>query len=154
MVMQNVLALPFGDGLTGWIDTRDIAAVAAAALTEDGHQGETYTLTGPAAISMTEIAATLSEVTGRNIVFQHLTDEQWVQSMLAMGRTEVDAHATLALIAKTRDGHLTQTTDEVERLIGRKPRTFEEFARDHAELLTMLANTPPPEMPPPGPADS
>ncbi len=150
MVMQNMLTLPFGEGLTGWIDTRDIAAVAATALTEDGHEGKTYTLTGPAAISMTEIATILSEVTGRTIGFQHLTDEQWIGAMLAMGRTEVDAHATLALIAKTRDGHLTQVTDDFERLVGRKPRTFEEFARDHAGLLTALANTPPPEMPPPG----
>ncbi len=150
MVMQNVLALPFGEGLTGWIDTRDIAAVAAMALTEAGHEGKTYTLTGPAAISLTDVAAILTQVTGRDIRFQHLTDEQWVQAMLAMGRPEIEAHATLALIAKTRDGYLTQITDEFESLTGCKPRTFEDFARDHAGLLTMLANTPPPPMPPAG----
>lgn len=148
MVMQNMLALPFGNGRTGWIDTRDIAAMAVKALTEDGHEGQIYTPTGPAAITMSEIAAILADVTGKPIGFQHLTDEQWVQAMLAMGRLEVDAHATLALIAKTRDGHLPHVTDDVERVIGRKPRTFEAFARDHAELLTGLANTPPPPMPP------
>ncbi|MEM7584405.1 MAG: NAD(P)H-binding protein, partial [Acidobacteriota bacterium] len=124
MVMQHVLALPFGDGVTGWIDTRDIAAVAAVALMEDGHAGQAYTLTGPAAISLSDIAGILSEVTGHAIHFQHLTDEQWVQAMLAMGRAEVDAHATLALISKTRDGHLPHVTDEVERLTGNKARTF------------------------------
>ena len=140
MIMQNLLALPFGDGRTGWIDTRDIAAMAVKALTEDGHEGKIYTPTGPAAISLAEIAGVLTEVTGRAIRFQHLTDDQWVQAMLAMGRLEVDAHATLALMAKTRDGHLTQVTDDVERVTGRPARSFEEFARDHAAMLTGLAN--------------
>ena len=146
MVMQRLLALPFGDGVAGWVDTRDIAAVAARALLEDGHEGRTYTPTGPATISLGEIAETLSQVTGCEIRFQHLTDDQWVEAMLAAGRLEVDARATLALISKTRDGHATQLTDDVERVTGAKPRSFAQFARDHAEILTSLANTPPPQV--------
>ena len=147
MVMQRVLAMPFGDGVAGWVDTRDIATVVGKALLEDGHEGQIYTPTGPATISLTEIAAILSQVTGCEIPFQHLTDDQWVEAVLAAGRLEVDARATLALISKTRDGHATQVTDDVERITGEKPRSFEQFARDHAPLLTSLANTPlPPHM--------
>ncbi len=146
MIMQRLLAMPFGDGIAGWVDTRDVAAVAAKALLEDGHEGQVYTPTGPAAINLTEIAEMLSRATGCEIRFQHLTDDQWVEAMLAAGRLEVDARATLALISKTRDGHATQVTDDIERITGEKPRSFEQFAIDHAAVLTSLANTP---LPPP-----
>ncbi len=149
MVMQNMLAMPFGEGRAGWLDTRDLAAMVVKALTVDNHENKIYTPTGPAAISLTEIADSLSRATGRQIGFMHLTDEQWVEAMLAVGRPEVEAHATLALISKTRDGHATQITDDVERVTGRKPRSFEDFAGDHAEALTGIANTP---APPPGAA--
>lgn len=149
MVMQHLLALPFGDGRAAWVDTRDIAALAAVTLLEDGHEGRVYTPTGPEAITLSQIAAVLSEVTGREIRFRHLSDDEWVAAMLAAGRHEVDARATLALIAKTRDGHATQVTGDVERLTGEKPRSFERFARDHAEALTALADAPPPPGPPP-----
>lgn len=151
MVMQNLLALPFGEGQAAWADTRDIAAMVATALLEDGHEGAVYTPTGPETISLAEIAGILSDVTGKDIPFQHLTDEQWVAAMLAAGRHEMDAKATLALISKTRDGHATQVTDDVERVTGEKPRSFAEFARDHAQVLTAFANTPMPPGPPPAP---
>lgn len=144
MVMQRHLAMPFGDGRAAWIDTRDLARVAARALLDDGHEGKIYTPTGPKLITLTEIAEILSRATGCDIRFQHLTDDQWVEAMLAAGRLEVDARATLALISKTRDGHATQLTDDVENVTGEKPLSFEQFASDHAAFLTQLANTPPP----------
>lgn len=148
MVMQNFLALPFGEGRAAWVDTRDIASMVTAALLDDSHAGKIYTPTGPETISLAEIAHILSDVVGKEIRYQHLTDDQWVEAMLAAGRAEVDARATLALISKTRDGHATQVTDDVEHVTGEKPRSFEQFARDHAEVLTAFANTPMPPGPP------
>ncbi|MEM1203137.1 MAG: NAD(P)H-binding protein [Acidobacteriota bacterium] len=139
MVAQGMLALPFGQGRSGWIDSRDVAAVAAKALLEPGHDGATYTLTGPELVSLADIAGILSEVAGRPIGYQHLTDEQWVQGAAAMGQPEEVAHATLALISKTRDGHAEDLTDDVVRVTGREPRTFETFARDHQDAIRALS---------------
>ena len=69
------MSLPVGGGRTSFIDVRDIAAVAVAALTDPWHIGEAFVLTGPEALSHTEVARNLSEVTGRRCVFEDVTDE-------------------------------------------------------------------------------
>jgi len=141
MTMQRTLALPFGEGRAGWLDGRDLGVAAARALVEDGYEGRTYTLTGPRAISLHEIAAAFTDVTGREVTYLPLTDEQWIEGILAMGGTPEQAHATLALIAKTRDGLQGELTEDLEQLVGRRPHTVEEFARDHRELLTSLVDS-------------
>ncbi|MEE8525268.1 MAG: SDR family oxidoreductase [Thermoanaerobaculia bacterium] len=142
LLMQRTLVLPFGDGRAGWLDSRDIAAMAAKLLTEDGREGEIYTPTGPRTVSLHEIAAAFSEVTGREVRYRSPSDEEWIAGQTAMGLPEEAARAALALVAKTRDGYATDITDHVERLTGRPPRSLEEFARDHAELLTSLVSGP------------
>lgn len=144
MVMQRMLTLPFGDGRSGWLDCRDLAAVAAKTLLEDGHAGKTYTPTGPRAIDLDEIARHLSDAAGCEIRYRHLSDEEWVAAAQAAGQPEEVAFATLKLISKTRDGHAEEITTDVETVTGRRPRTFEDFARDHAELFQALARTAPP----------
>lgn len=139
MVAQRALALPFGDGAAAWIDSRDIAAVAATALTEPGHEGATYTPTGPRLVTVAEIAAAMSEAAGVEIRYLPLDDEQWLAGCRAMGMPEMAARATLALLAKTRDGHTTDLTDDVLRVTGREPRSLETWARDHAADLRTLA---------------
>lgn len=64
---DGTIYLPWGDGKASFVDTRDIAAVAAEALTSSEHEGKTYTLTGPAALGIAEVASILSEATGREI---------------------------------------------------------------------------------------
>lgn len=138
MLAQGILALPFGDGVSGWIDTRDIADVALKVFTENGHEGKSYCLTGPELISLRQIASMLSEASGRSIVYQPLSDEQWLEGCRKMGLPPLAAQATLALIAKTRDGYATKITDEVERIAGHKPRTFAQFAADFADEIRNL----------------
>ena len=138
MVQNQALALPFGKGRTGWVDTRDIAAVAAKALLEVGHEGQTYTPTGPEAITISDIAAILSQITGRDVRYHDLTAEQWLEAARAGGQPEVAARAGLALMSKTKDGHAERITDDVERLTGRQARSFEEFAHDHKAALKQL----------------
>ena len=142
MLMQRTLALPFGDGRAGWLDSRDIAEMVVKLLTEDSHTGEIYTPTGPRAITLHEIAAVFSEVTGQEVRYQPLSDEEWIASATSTGAPKELALATLALIAKTRDGYATDLTDDVERLTGHPPRSLEEFAREHAEMLTALVTSP------------
>ncbi len=140
MLMQRTLALPFGDGHAGWLDSRDIAAMAAVLLTEDGHDGEIYTPTGPRTTTLQEIADAFSEVTGQEVRYVPLSDDEWVAAMTSTGAPEEAARATLALMAKTRDGHATDLTDHVERLTGRPPLSLEDFVRDHADLLKAIVS--------------
>ncbi len=141
MLARRTLALPFGDGCAGWLDTRDVAAMAAAVLADDDHQGEHYTPTGLRTVSLHEIAAAFSEITGREVRYKPLSDEEWIADMASTGAPREAALATLALIAKTRDGYATDITDDVERVTGRKPRSLEEFTRDHRKVITSLVSS-------------
>lgn len=125
-----------GDGAIPFIDTRDIAAVAAVALTGSGHGGETYTLTGPAAVSYREATAVLEQVMGRELEYRSETpDEAW-RRRRAAGQPVWLAAAQLEIAAYQRAGGPTErTTDTVERITGRPARTVESFARDHADAL-------------------
>jgi uncharacterized protein YbjT (DUF2867 family) len=79
---------PFKDGRLGMVDARDIGEVAAKVLTEEGHDGEVYTLTGPAAISFYDVAAALSEILGKEVSYVGISLEKAKEAMLSMGLSE------------------------------------------------------------------
>lgn len=149
MIMQGVLALPFGDGRSGWLDARDIGDMTVRILTEDGHAGQRYCPTGPRAISLHEIAALLSEASGREIAYRPLSDQEWLESCRMIGMPIEAAIATLALIGKTRDGHAARITDDVEKVTGNAARSFEQFARDHGDQIRSHRDSAPPGGPRP-----
>jgi len=120
-----------GEGKVSHIDIRDIAAVAVKVLTENGHAGEIYTLTGPEALSNTRIAEILSDDVGREIHYVDLPDEQFGQALLAAGVPEWSANALVDLQRLYREGGASAVTHDVEQLLGRKPISFEQFSRDH-----------------------
>jgi uncharacterized protein YbjT (DUF2867 family) len=132
---QGVIYQPLGDARASFIDVRDIAAVAARALTEDGHEGKTYILTGPEALSYTDVAAKLSEATGRNITYVAITPEQFRQGALAQGLPEWLVGALERLNEIFAAGYAAEVTDEVRRVGQREPITFDQFARDHAQAF-------------------
>ena len=117
------------------IDPGDVAAVAAAALAEGDHDGETVALTGPAAITYDQVAETLSATTGRCIRFVALPDDAAQAGMIAAGMPEWVAANLVTLFALLRDGAGAQTSDGVRRLAGHQPRSFADFAREHAEAF-------------------
>ncbi|HZD04004.1 MAG TPA: hypothetical protein VE173_03775, partial [Longimicrobiales bacterium] len=116
--------------------TRDIAEVAAAVLTGEGHEGETYTLTGPEALSYGEATGILSRVLGRPLTYvAESVDEAWTRRRAA-GQPVWLAAAQLAIAEYQRAGGPTErTTDTAERITGRRPRTLERFAQDHRAAL-------------------
>lgn len=122
-----------GEGRIPFIDTRDIAAAAAAVLTGSGHEDKMYVLTGPEALSYRRATEILSEVLGRPLTYVAETeDETWARQRQA-GEPAWRIAALLAIASYQRAGGATeQTTPTVEDLAGRPPRTFEQFARDHA----------------------
>jgi uncharacterized protein YbjT (DUF2867 family) len=126
---QGVLPAPAGDGRVAMIDPRDIGAVAAAVLCESGHEGRTYRLTGPEAISYAEVATIL----GAHYVDVPPAAARGQLAAAGMPDWLVD-HLDQAF-ALIRNGAFEDTTDTVRVLAGRDPRTFAQFARDHTEAF-------------------
>lgn len=127
--------LPVGDGKVSYIDTRDIAAVAVEALTTDGHEGKIYVLTGPEALSHSEMAAMLSEKTGKEINFVDIPEETARQAMLSQHMPEQIADAMLELYAAQKAGKSSMVTNTVQEITGRPPHTFQQFAKDYHECF-------------------
>lgn len=125
-----------GEGRIPFIDTRDIAAVAAEVLTGDGHQETVYTLTGPEARSYREATELVSEALGRSITYVPETmDEAWRRRREA-GQPVWLAAAQLAIAGYQREGGPTErVTDTVREILGREARTLREFVEDHVEEL-------------------
>ncbi|MFJ9558952.1 NAD(P)H-binding protein [Streptomyces fuscichromogenes] len=125
-----------GDGASGVIDPRDIAAVAVRALLDDGHAGRTYTLTGPEAISVPGQAAVLAEVLHRPVPIRDLSPDQSRDFLrTAWGMDETRAESALTGLAFVRAGGNAVLTEDVTEVLGRPPRTFRAWAVDHEDLF-------------------
>jgi len=136
---QNAFYGSQGEGKVSHIDLRDIAAVAVKTLTEEGHHGNAYTLTGPEALSNARVAEILSEDTGREIKYVDLPPEQFKQALLGAGLPEWSANALVDLQQFYRRGGASAVTRDVEQLLGRKPTSFEQFSRDYAHAFQRAA---------------
>jgi uncharacterized protein YbjT (DUF2867 family) len=128
---QNAFYGTEGEGRVSQIDIRDIAAVAVRVLSEDGHVGKAYTLTGPAAITNSEAAQTLSSTMGREIRYINLPVAQLREALLSAGMPEWSADALLDLQRLYREGKAATVAQDVEQILGRKPISFAQFCRDH-----------------------
>ena len=137
-IKQGMLRLPIGDGRAGWVDCRDIAAVAVKALTEMGHENKVYNLTGPEALSLSEVTDILSKVSGREIKFINISEESYAQMLSDSGVREWDVQKVVEHIRFCREGYHDDVTQDVEKVTGKKPISFEQFAIDHTDLLKEL----------------
>ncbi len=129
---SGTIYLPWGDGVASFIDAVDVGRVAAVALTEPGHAGKAYTLTGPAAFGIAEAAATLGRATGRAIAYVDVPEAAARAAMLEASVPAWMADAMLELHAIDKAGYATVVTDDVARLTGTPPRSFAEFAAANA----------------------
>lgn len=127
---EGVVRVPFGDLSIPIIDSRDTAAVAAKALSSDGHEGKIYTLTGPERLTRREQVRILGEVLGRDIGFETIPDDIAYEQLLRyMPGEMVDA-----LFELSKQGQRFSTVlPTVIEVTGRAPRTFKQWAIDHAE---------------------
>jgi uncharacterized protein YbjT (DUF2867 family) len=141
--MQNMLhyalggtiSLPAGDSKSSHIDVRDIAAVAMAALTEPGHEGEAYVLSGPENLTYDEVAEQLTTGTGQPFAYNAISDEAYREYVLLNGYPDWAADMVVELFQRTREGDYSTLTDTVERVTGRPACTVADFARDYAAAL-------------------
>ena len=134
-VKHGVIAVPAGQGATSFVDARDIAASAVAALTSNAFDGKAYDLTGPQALSYAEAAAILGEVAGKPIRYKASTDTAFI-AMLTGAGVPADYAAFLAMIFHpVREGWTARVTGDVEKLSGRRPTGLVDYARDHRAAL-------------------
>ena len=125
-----------GEGRIGTVDTRDIASVARTVLTEPGHTGKTYVLTGPESLTHADMAATLAAVLGKEVRYVDVTPDQYEQTLLGYGLPEPLAEDIRVLYGEIfRSGGGDFVTTHVRDVTGRAPRSFEEFVRDHATVF-------------------
>ncbi|MBV8660157.1 MAG: SDR family oxidoreductase [Burkholderiales bacterium] len=133
MVKAGTLYLPYGDAAVSYVDTRDIAAVAATALANPAaHAGQTYMLTGGRAVSTQAAVEALSRATGRTVQYVPVSDDAAVNGMRQAGLPEWMIEIFSSLNALIRAGHTAGVSPDVERVLGRAPIAFETFAADYA----------------------
>ncbi len=135
IVNRGVLALPMGDARIASVDIGDIAEVAAMVLTTPGHEGKIYPLTGPEALSMSEVAEKLSAVTGTTIRYVDVPPEEAHKARLAAGLPPYLADGLDELFAERRKGKESQVFPTIEQVFGLRPTTFDEFARRNAAIF-------------------
>jgi uncharacterized protein YbjT (DUF2867 family) len=124
-----------GDAQISHVDVRDIAAVALKALTQPGHTGHAYPLTGPDPLTYAEIASKLSKAAGREVKYINLPDDQLKQGMTAAGIPAYYADLLLDLNRYYREGRASTVTDDVKRVTGRDPISFDRYAADNAKMF-------------------
>lgn len=122
-------------GPVAWIDARDIADVAAEALTGAGHEGKTYGLTGPEALTGADIAAILSDVTGRAITCAPLSVEDSRAAMIAAGMQEEVAAAMVELASIAPKGYLAGIETTVSDVLGRPARRLRDFIAENRDAF-------------------
>ncbi len=125
-----------GDAKVSVVDVRDNAAVAVAALTGDGHEGKTYTLTGPEALSHAEIAAHLSPASGRTTAFVGISPRAMREALGQMHMPPWRADGLVEDYAHCDRGEAAAIATGVKDATGAEPRAFAAFARDYAAAFS------------------
>jgi uncharacterized protein YbjT (DUF2867 family) len=135
VIVQGALQAPIGDAAVSVVDARDIAAVAAAALTEDGHVGKTYTVTGPAAVSHAEIASAFGEVIGRPVGFERIPAKEFFAVITGAGMPQWQAEGLVEDYAHYDRGEAGTVSPDVQGVTGTNARSVHDFAEDYADAF-------------------
>ncbi|MET9318289.1 SDR family oxidoreductase [Kribbella sp. NPDC003505] len=129
---HGVLEAPAGDARIGFIDTSDIGEVAAIALTEEGHGGRTYTLTGPQALTYSEALAELGQAADRELRYVALAVDEFAGRLSEGGAPDWAVVWQLALHDLIRAGEYAAVTGTVEEITGHPPRSLGTYATAYA----------------------
>ena len=132
MVMDGAITLPAADIPEPFVDVDDIADVAVAALTEDGHNGETYEVTGPRMLTFKEVAQEISRAAGREVSFVQIPKEAFASAIEESGAPEDIVWLLNYLFDTVLDGRNAYVCDGVQRALGREPNDFADYAQQIA----------------------
>ena len=124
---EGELRLPTGDGREAFIDLEDLADVVAAALTEDGHTGRTYVLSGARSLSFEEAVGEIARATGRPLRFVPVSEGAYRAELVALGYPDATTDETIAVLSHIRLERGSEPTDGVLEALGRPPRDFSDY---------------------------
>ena len=139
-VRGGEIAVPAGDVGEPFIDADDIADIVVAALTEDGHTGRLYEVTGPRLLTFADAAAEIADAIGRDVRYVPISAEQFASSLAQDGMPADDVAGLTELFTTVLDGRNASVTDGVWRALGRAPRDFRDYVRDTAATGTWAVN--------------
>jgi uncharacterized protein YbjT (DUF2867 family) len=131
-VLSGEIRLPAGDVPTPFLDADDIANVAVAALTDEGHAGQLYELTGPRSLTFAEAAAEIAKATGRPVRYAPVSLEEHAAEAAEHGVPAEVVELLTYLFDEVVVGRNANTTDGVRRALGREGQDFADFAREAA----------------------
>jgi uncharacterized protein YbjT (DUF2867 family) len=134
-VQDGTFYTPVPDAAFSIVDARDVAEVAAKALTEDGHEGKAYGLSGPEAISYRDQATRLFKAAGRDVKVQEVPVEAVKRELVRAGVPPWNAEGLCELFELYAGGGATMVTSGVQDALGRPPRDLDTFAQDHVEAF-------------------
>jgi NAD(P)H dehydrogenase (quinone) len=141
---QGTIFAPAGEGRVGFVAATDVGKVAAHVLTSEGHEDQTYVLTGPDALSYADLAGRFSAVFARQVDYQDMPEQAAKDQMLASGLTSWQADGTIELFDWIRGGGFDTVTSSVRELTGAGARPMDNWLDDMRGAFL----SPPPDIPP------
>jgi uncharacterized protein YbjT (DUF2867 family) len=140
--VDDLITVPTANGSEAFIDASDIAAIAAGTLASpDTHAGAAYALTGPEAMTVSEAAKIIADVTGKPVKHNDIDRDLWIQGAVAAG-VPVEYGEVLRMLTETiASGMGSQPNDSVEKVTGAPPTRFADFARRTAQAWTGTATS-------------
>ena len=129
---EGIVRASTGEGRRAFIHSEDIAAVATAALTMPEYDGESLPITGPEALTFAEATAKIASAIGKELAFQPISDQEAGQRYSVVSGSAAETEAHVSLWRAIREGRLATVTDNVERILGRKPISFDRWAIENA----------------------
>jgi uncharacterized protein YbjT (DUF2867 family) len=134
-VLDGTFYSPVPDAAVSLVDARDVAEVAAAALTDDGHEGKSYGLSGPEAVSFRDQARRVFAAAGREVTVEEVPLEELKRELVRAGVPPWNAEGLAEQFELYANGGATMVTTGVTDALGRDPRNLDEFAKDHVEAF-------------------
>jgi len=133
---QSAIFLPVGKGKDSFIDPRDVAAVAVRVLTSPGHEGVVYEITGSEWLDFSQLAEKISRAIGRPVTFTDVPVAPWSEGLAAAGIPAPVVKMFTTYMTAIKNGKVYAPTGTIQALLGRPPRSFDDWARDHAAALS------------------
>jgi uncharacterized protein YbjT (DUF2867 family) len=130
---RNEIRVPAADFKSSYIDSRDISACAAVALTSDKHDNSVITQTGGKSLDHYEVAKIISEATGKKITYNPITEEEYSENLKSTGMPDASVEMFLNLYRLLRDGGTAPVSNDVADCLGRPQIAFEQYAKDFAD---------------------
>lgn len=127
---QGKFCAPLADSRMSLVDARDVAYAAVVVFTEPGHESRKYEITGGEAISSQESAVVLTEALAKPVEYVAVSNDQARSAMAGMGMPAWMVDGFLELYRLAADGRLSAVIPDLEKVVGRKPRTFRQFSED------------------------